>query len=96
MEINEALITEVVVIIQEQKEKTERENRKNGRQKNPSKRDDDISCCNICESISHWFAYCPEKRNEAEISLLSNDIQECCMAEFVTLFRIGLFAAAHK
>ena len=92
MEINEALITEVVVIIQEQKEKTGKMEDRRTLQKEMTT----YHAVTFVNLFLIGLLIAQKKRNEAEISLLSNDIQECCMAEFVTLFRIGLFAAAHK
>ena len=55
----------------------EKENGRNGRRKNSFDRYGNISSCNICESINLWSNDCPENRYEAEMSLFSDDIQEC-------------------
>ena len=75
MEIIEAFIA---VIIQEEQQKTEE--MEGGRTLATY---GNISRCNTCESIYHWSTECPEKRYEAEISLFSNDIQECYMTEIL-------------
>ena len=48
----------------------EKENRRNGRRKNPLDRDGNISRCNISESPYHWSTNCPENKHETEAIVL--------------------------